>query len=110
MKEHSREICEETACPYSFASRIKSNSKPLMVQFYLQIMFSIIVAVSSDCFSVYSRVSASAMLTGKFLQIRKVLATYSLLPEGFLDNLENIRMLYKISNKNSIGDGGNSAL
>ena len=37
-------------------------------------------------------VSASAMLTGKFLQIRKVFATSSLLAEEFLDTLQ-----YKIS-------------
>ena len=39
-------------------------------------------------------VSASAMLTGKFLQIRKVFATSSLLAEEFLDTLQ-----YKISRK-----------
>ena len=44
-------------------------------------------------------VSASAMLTGKFLQIRKVFATSSLLAEEFPDILENVRMLYKISKK-----------
>ena len=37
-------------------------------------------------------VSASAMLTGKFLQIRKVFGTSSLLAEEFLDTLQ-----YKIS-------------
>ena len=37
-------------------------------------------------------VSASAMLTGKFLQIRKVFATSSLLAEEFPDTLQ-----YKIS-------------
>ena len=37
-------------------------------------------------------VSASAMLTGKFLQIRKVFATSSLLAEEYLDTLQ-----YKIS-------------
>ena len=37
-------------------------------------------------------VSASAMLTGKFLQIRKVFATSSLLVEEFPDTLQ-----YKIS-------------
>ena len=37
-------------------------------------------------------VSASAMLTGKFLLIRKVLATSSLLAEEYLDTLQ-----YKIS-------------
>ena len=37
-------------------------------------------------------VSASVMLTGKFLQIRKVFATSSLLAEEFLDTLP-----YKIS-------------
>ena len=37
-------------------------------------------------------VSASAMLTGKFLQIRKVFATSSLLAEEFPDSLQ-----YKIS-------------
>ena len=37
-------------------------------------------------------VSASAMLTGKFLQIRKVFATSSLLAEEFSDTLQ-----YKIS-------------
>ena len=37
-------------------------------------------------------VSASAMLTGKFLQIRKFFATSSLLAEEFLDTLQ-----YKIS-------------
>ena len=37
-------------------------------------------------------ISASAMLTGKFLQIRKVFATSSLLAEEFLDTLQ-----YKIS-------------
>ena len=42
-------------------------------------------------------VSASAMLTGKFLRIRKVFATCSLLAEEFPDNLENVRMLHKIS-------------
>ena len=42
-------------------------------------------------------VSASAMLTGKFLQIRKVFATSSLLAEEFPDILENVRILYKIS-------------
>ena len=41
-------------------------------------------------------VSASAMLTGKFLQIQKVFATSSLLAEEFPDNLENARMLYKV--------------
>ena len=44
-------------------------------------------------------VSASAMLTGKFLRIRKVFATCSLLAEEFPDNLENVRMLHKISRK-----------
>ena len=42
-------------------------------------------------------VSASAMLTGKFLRIRKVFATCPLLAEEFPDNLENIQMLHKIS-------------
>ena len=42
-------------------------------------------------------VSASAMLTGKFLGIRKVFATCSLLAEEFPDNLENSQMLHKIS-------------
>ena len=42
-------------------------------------------------------VSASAMLTGKFLQIRKVIATSLLLVEEFPDILENVRILYKIS-------------
>ena len=42
-------------------------------------------------------VSASAMLTGKFLRIRKVFATSSLLAEEFPDILENVRILYKIS-------------
>ena len=42
-------------------------------------------------------VSASSMLTGKFLRIRKVFATFSLLAEEFPDNLENVRMLHKIS-------------
>ena len=42
-------------------------------------------------------VSASAMLTGKFLQIRKVFVTCSLLAEEFPDNLENVWMLHKIS-------------
>ena len=42
-------------------------------------------------------VSASAMLTRKFLQIRKVFATCSLLAEEFPGNLENVRMLHKIS-------------
>ena len=37
-------------------------------------------------------ISASAMLTGKFLQIRKVFATSSLLAEEFPDTLQ-----YKIS-------------
>ena len=39
-------------------------------------------------------VSASAMLTGKFLQIRKIFATFSLLAEEFSDTLQ-----YKISRK-----------
>ena len=34
------------------------------------------------------------MLTGKFLQIRKVFAASSLLAEEFLDNMENVQMLY----------------
>ena len=42
-------------------------------------------------------VSASAMLTGKFLRIRKVFATSSLFAEEFPDILENVRILYKIS-------------
>ena len=44
-------------------------------------------------------VSASAMLTGKFLRILKVFATCSLLAEEFPDNLENVWMLHKISRK-----------
>ena len=39
-------------------------------------------------------VSASAMLTGKFLQILKVFVTSSLLAEEFLYILENVRILY----------------
>ena len=42
-------------------------------------------------------VSASAMLTRKFLRIRKVFATCSLFDEEFPDNLENVWMLHKIS-------------
>ena len=42
-------------------------------------------------------VSASAMLTGKVLRIRKVFVTCSLLAEEFPDYLENVRMLHKIS-------------
>ena len=38
-------------------------------------------------------VSASAMLTRKFLRIRKVFVTWLLLAQEFLDNLENVRML-----------------
>ena len=38
-------------------------------------------------------VSASAMLTGKFLQIRKVFATSPLLAEEFPVILENVRIL-----------------
>ena len=41
-------------------------------------------------------VSASAMLTGEFLRIRKVFATSSLFAEEFPDILENIQLLYKI--------------
>ena len=40
-------------------------------------------------------VSVSAMLTGKFLQIRKVFATSSLLAEEFLD-MQNVRMNWKV--------------
>ena len=40
-----------------------------------------------------------ALLLGKFLQIWKVFATSSLLAEEFTDNLENVRMLYKVSSK-----------
>ena len=55
-------------------------------------------------------VSASAMLTGKFLQIRKVFATGSLLAEEFPnilkmyeyytkypDNMQSVRMNWKVS-------------
>ena len=42
-------------------------------------------------------VSASAMLTGKFLRIRKVFATSLLFAGEFLDILENVRILYKVS-------------
>ena len=42
-------------------------------------------------------VSASAMLTGKFLRILKVFATSSLFAEEFPDILENVQILYKIS-------------
>ena len=42
-------------------------------------------------------VSASAMLTGKFLQLQKVFATSSLFAEKFSDILENVRIRYKIS-------------
>ena len=42
-------------------------------------------------------VSASAMLTGKFLRIRKVFAKSSLLAEEYPDILEHVRILYKIS-------------
>ena len=48
----------------------------------------------SDEQSCKNPVSASAMLTGKFLQIRKVFATSSLLAEEFSDTLQ-----YKISRK-----------
>ena len=41
-------------------------------------------------------VSASAMLTRKFLRIGKVFVTCSVLSEEFLENLENVRMLHKI--------------
>ena len=40
-------------------------------------------------------VSVSAMLTGKFLQIRKVFATSSLLAEEFSD-MQNVRMNWKV--------------
>ena len=39
------------------------------------------------------------MLTGKFLRIRKVFATCSLLAEEFPDNLENVQMLQKYPDK-----------
>ena len=50
-------------------------------------------------------VSASAMLTGKFLQIRKVFATSSLLAEEFPDtlqykdpdNMQTVGMNWKVS-------------
>ena len=42
-------------------------------------------------------VSASAMLTGKFLRIRKVFATSSLLAKEFPVNLENVWILNNIS-------------
>ena len=42
-------------------------------------------------------ISASAVLTGKFLRIQKVFATSSLLADEFPDILENVRILYKIS-------------
>ena len=42
-------------------------------------------------------VSASAMLTGKFLRIRNVFATSSLLAEEFPNILENVQILHKIS-------------
>ena len=42
-------------------------------------------------------VSASAMLTGKFLRIRKVFATSLLFAGEFPDILENVRIIYKIS-------------
>ena len=50
-------------------------------------------------------VSVSAMLTGKFLQIRKVFATSSLLAEElwilcntkYPDNMQSVRMNWKIS-------------
>ena len=35
----------------------------------------------------------------KVLQIRKLFATWSLLKEEFLDNLQNVRMLYEISSQ-----------
>ena len=41
-------------------------------------------------------VSASAMLTGKFLRIRKVFAKSLILGEEFPDILENVQILYKI--------------
>ena len=57
-----------------------------------------------------NNVSASAMLTGKFLQIRKVFATSSLLAEEFPnilkmyeyytkypDNMQSVRMNWKVS-------------
>ena len=43
--------------------------------------------------------SRVALLPGKFLQIRKAFVTSSLLAEDFTDNLENVRMLYKVFNK-----------
>ena len=51
------------------------------------------------------RVSASAMLTGKFLQIRKVFVTSSLLAEElrilcntkYPDNMQSVRMNWKVS-------------
>ena len=55
------------------------------------------------CYSMYHRqsqknpVSASAMLTGKFLRIQKVFAKSSLLAEEYPDILEHVRILYKIS-------------
>ena len=43
-------------------------------------------------------VSASAMLTGKFLQIWKVFATSSLLAEEFPD-MQNVQMNWKVSGR-----------
>ena len=59
----------------------KQNSKFLLIVFFF-----------IDAQSQKNPVSASAMLTGKFLQIRKVFATSSLLAEEFPDTLQ-----YKIS-------------
>ena len=55
------------------------------------------IAIHTPDQSQKNPVSASAMLNGKFLRIRKVFATSSLFAEEFPDILENVRILYKIS-------------
>ena len=71
---------------------INNNNNNIFIKtWYLQ-MLSVMVTPESE-----NSVSASAMLTGKFLRIRKVFATYSLEAEEFPDNLENVRILHKIS-------------
>ena len=62
--------------------------------FNVEVLLKINLTLSEawDVQSQKNPVSASAMLTGKFLQIRKVFATSSLLAEEFLDTLQ-----YKIS-------------